>query len=101
MCYYVHVSEHIGYFPPGESIGEQLRQHRLKQRRSQADVAAHLAMLPTALSRIEHNHRNSRISTLADIARELGLEIMLVPKRVAPAVRAMLSDDPQDGARFG
>lgn len=84
-----------------ESLGAQLRRQRIRQGRSQVDVARRIAMLPQALSRIEHNHRDSRISTLADIARELGLEILLVPKRVVPAVRAMLADSPVDGARFG
>jgi len=43
------------------------------------------------LSRIEHGG-DFRVTTLLDVARVLGLEPMLVPKRSVPAVRALLAE---------
>jgi len=43
------------------------------------------------LSRIEHG-ADFRVSTLLDIARQLQLEPLLVPKEMVPAVRAVLSN---------
>ena len=44
-----------------------------------------------------------RASTLVDLVRELGHEVLIVPKRALPAIRAVLSaDDTQaEKARFG
>ena len=44
------------------------------------------------LSRIEHG-ADFRVSTLLELARELKLEPILVPKELVPAVRAVMHDD--------
>jgi len=54
-------------------------------------LASRLGVSKANVIRIEHG-RDLRVSTLLDIARELGLEPMLIPKENVPAVRALLAD---------
>ncbi|MBV8751019.1 MAG: helix-turn-helix transcriptional regulator, partial [Candidatus Eremiobacteraeota bacterium] len=61
----------------------------------QGKLAARLGISAAHLSRIEHG-ANLRVSTLLDIARELRVEPLLVPKELVPPVRALLSA-PADG----
>ncbi len=66
---------------------------------SQAELARRLGVSGANLSRIERG-ADLRVSTLIDVARALQLEPMLVPKRSAPAVRALLdeAEHPADAA---
>jgi len=81
----------------GESgaVGRILAEARERAGLSQTELARRLAVSGANLSRIEHGS-DLRVSTLLEIARELQLEPMLVPKSLAPAVRAML-EEPQGG----
>jgi predicted transcriptional regulator len=62
-------------------------------------VAKRAGLTQTYLSKIEHAKVDPRISTLQDVARAEGLEIVLVPIELVPAVRAMLSGDPKTDSR--
>jgi transcriptional regulator with XRE-family HTH domain len=68
---------------------------------SQAVVAERAGLTQTYLSKIEHAKVDPRISTLQDVARAEGLEIVLVPIELLPAIRSILSGDPKpDGRRL-
>lgn len=74
-----------------KSIGQLLAAERERQGISQGRLARTLGVSGANLSRIEHG-ADLRVSTLLDLARALGLEPMLVPKRAATAVRSVLED---------
>jgi transcriptional regulator with XRE-family HTH domain len=88
----------------GVPVGRLLAERRHARRLSQGDVAGRLGKSVANISRIEHG-ADLRVSTLLDVARELRLEPMLVPKEHVPAVRALLSslehekDAPHDDDR--
>lgn len=57
---------------------------------SQRELAAKLEMRQSQISDIEAGKRDIRISTFVEIARSLGLELVLVPRRLLPAVQYVL-----------
>jgi transcriptional regulator with XRE-family HTH domain len=73
-----------------ESLGMLLARARRERGISQAELARRLGMSGPHLSRIEHG-ADLRVSTLLDIARELKLEPVLVPKPRLATVRALLA----------
>ncbi|MBC5800559.1 MAG: helix-turn-helix transcriptional regulator [Candidatus Eremiobacteraeota bacterium] len=73
------------------SIGQLLAAERKRQGISQRSLARALKVSAANLSRIEHGS-DLRVSTLLELARALGLEPMLVPKKAATAVRSVLED---------
>jgi transcriptional regulator with XRE-family HTH domain len=75
---------------PG-AIGRILAAARQRAGLTQAELARRLAVSAANLSRIEHGS-DLRVSTLLEIARELQFEPMLIPKNLAPAVRAILEE---------
>lgn len=72
-------------------IGRLLAEERERRRISQGQLARSLGVSAANLSRIEHG-ADLRVSTLLEIARALGLEPMLVPKRAVPAVRSVIEE---------
>ncbi len=73
----------------GEGLGPLLARNRRERRVGQSELARRLGMSAANLSRIEHGS-DFRVSTLLDIARELKLEPILVPKQNVPMVRAII-----------
>jgi transcriptional regulator with XRE-family HTH domain len=69
-------------------LGASLRRARLARGIKQGELARRLGMSVANLSRIERG-ADFRVSTLLDLARELRLEPILVPKESVPAVRAI------------
>lgn len=59
---------------------------------SQEAAARRAGLTQTYLSKVERAKIDPRLSTLQDIARAQGLELMLVPSEAVPAVRALLGD---------
>lgn len=57
---------------------------------SQRELAAKLEMKQSQISDIESGKRDSRISTFVEIARSLGFELVLVPRRLLPSVQYLL-----------
>jgi transcriptional regulator with XRE-family HTH domain len=88
-----------------EGLGQLLARSRREHRVGQSELARRLGMSAANLSRIEHGS-DFRVSTLLDIARELKLEPILVPKLNVPMVRAILrasehaDDEPIERGRF-
>jgi len=65
---------------PAAEIGRQLRQAITMSGRQMHDVAAGAAMDPGQLSRLTRGAAgDARISTVARIAAELGMELRIVP----------------------
>ncbi len=81
---------------PG-SLGSLLACARRERGLSQAELARRLGMSGPHLSRIEHG-ADLRVSTLLDLARELKLEPVLVPKQRLATVRALLVAEVEDDA---
>ncbi len=79
---------------PG-SLGSLLARARRERGLSQAELARRLGMSAPHLSRIEHG-ADLRVSTLLDIARELRLEPLLVPKPHLASVRALLAAEEEE-----
>lgn len=57
---------------------------------SQRELAAKLEMKQSQISDIEAGKRDVRLSTFVEIARSLGLELILVPRPLLPAVQYVL-----------
>ena len=73
----------------GHDLVDWLTEARRGQGLSQAELAKRLGVAPSHLSRIEHG-ADPRLSTFLEIARELRIEPILVPKEYVAAVRALL-----------
>lgn len=74
-----------------QPFGSTLAGARQSRGIRQDELAHRLGLTPATLSRIEHGG-GFRVGTLLDLARELKLEPLLVPKEHVPAVRALLRD---------
>jgi transcriptional regulator with XRE-family HTH domain len=81
-------------YDPG-SLGPLLARARRERGLSQSELARRLGMSAPHLSRIEHG-ADLRVSTLLDVARELKLEPVLVPKHRLATVRALLAAEAQE-----
>lgn len=73
-----------------QHIADRLREARQAKNLSQRELSQ-LAGLPQAqISRIEANAVDLRLSSLVAIAHALDLELMLVPRKAAPAVKSLV-----------
>src|ERR1700749_2233529 len=70
-------------------IQGQVRVARESKGLTQADVGSRIGQPQSSVSRIERGG-DLRVSTLLEMARVLELEPMLIPKRLVPAVRALV-----------
>jgi transcriptional regulator with XRE-family HTH domain len=70
-------------------IGELLRAARIERRLTQEELARMLGFDVTTVARAEKGRDETRSGTLTEMARALNLELMLVPRYLVPAVRAM------------
>lgn len=80
------------------TLGDVLRKRRRERKVTLGALAARLGMSLSNISRIEHG-ADLRVSTLLDIARELKLEPILVPKEMVPSVRSLLTTTDHDVER--
>jgi transcriptional regulator with XRE-family HTH domain len=83
-------------------IGLLLKVTRKSQKLTQAQVADMAGISRPRYREIEAGSSAARTTTLINIARALGLELMLIPQAVAPAVEALLRphDDLDDLPAF-
>ena len=72
-----------------EYIQDQIRQAREARNFTQGDLGKRIGQPQSSVSRIERGG-DLRVSTLLEMARVLDLEPMLIPKRLVPAVRALI-----------
>ena len=79
-------------------IGHVLKTARLSSAMTQEQVADLAGISRPRYRDIETGVAAARTTTLINIARALGMEVMLVPQAVVPAVEALLQ--PNDGDDF-
>ncbi|WP_337269673.1 helix-turn-helix domain-containing protein [Oryzifoliimicrobium ureilyticus] len=75
-------------------IGQLLKATRKVKRLTQGQVADMAGISRPRYREIEAGSSSARTTTLINIARALGLELMLIPQAMVPAVDALLR--PQD-----
>lgn len=81
-----------------EGLASRLKAARAQKRLSQRALSQKTGLPQSHISKIESGHVDIKASSLVELARALGLEIMLVPQTVVPAVEA-LSRSPTEGER--
>ena len=77
-------------------IGERLRYARLAAAMTQEQVADLAGISRPRYRDIEKGTAAARATTLMNVARALGLEMMLVPQAMVPAVHALLRPHDDD-----
>ncbi len=88
-----------------EEIIRLLKAARKDRRMSQRVLSEKTGIAQSHISKIENGSVDITVSTLVELARALELEVMLVPRRLIPAVQSMTrsarrggSDDTADAA---
>jgi transcriptional regulator with XRE-family HTH domain len=72
-----------------QPIVTELATARRETRLTQRALGKKIGLAQSHISKIERGTVDPQLSNLLEIARALGLELMLVPKRLVPAVRAL------------
>jgi predicted transcriptional regulator len=76
-----------------QSINEQIRDIRRACHVSQKALGTAIGLPQSHVSAIETGKVDPRLSSVIEMARKLDQEVMLVPRILVPAVRAMLTGD--------
>lgn len=72
-----------------QPIVAELATARREAKLSQRALGKKIGLAQSHVSKIERGTVDPQLSNLLEMARALGLELMLVPKRLVPAVRAL------------
>jgi transcriptional regulator with XRE-family HTH domain len=72
---------------------------RTQQHLTQQTLAAKLGIRQRQISDLERSTIDPRLSTLENVARALGLELMLIPRPLISTVEALLKTGTADSAR--
>lgn len=85
-----------------KDLGLRLRKARLAARLSQEQIAQWANISRPRYRDIETGAAAARATTLVNVARALGMEMMLIPQAMVPAVQSMLQpvDDDDDRPAF-
>lgn len=91
----------IGFIVPSESaalldMGRLLKQARLAASLTQEQVADLAGISRPRYRDIERGAAAARATTLMNITRALGLEMMLIPQAMVPAVKSLLRPHADD-----
>ena len=70
----------------------ELRKARKSRRMSQREMESRTGIRQSRLSRIENGLADPKLSHAVQMARAVGLEFVLVPRRSLPAAAALLRD---------
>src|ERR1700758_3947693 len=81
---------------PLREIGEILKQARLAAKLTQQQVADMAGIARLRYGDIENGSAAARATTLINVARALGLEMLFVPQAMVPAVRALMHPHDDD-----
>jgi transcriptional regulator with XRE-family HTH domain len=82
--------------PIPKSIGHTLRERRRKLGLSQAKVAELTGKTQPQIARLEQGLGEPSFSSVVEVARSLGAELVAIPVRFLPAVRSLISSFDQD-----
>jgi len=80
----------------GEHLAHALREAREGAELSQRALSARAGLTQSHISQIERGTLEPGLATLIDLARALDLELVLVPKRLLPAVNGLLRTTPAE-----
>ena len=83
--------------PVLQPLIEELAAARRRAKLSQRALGAKVGVAQSHISKIERGAVDPQLSNLLEISRALGLELMLVPSRLVPAVRALVRPAIRDG----
>jgi len=82
-------------------FAQTLQAARAHKGLSQRALAAKLGVRQSYVSRIETAAVDPKVSSLTEIARALDLELVLIPRRLVPAVQALQrQEEPNDSTKF-
>jgi HTH-type transcriptional regulator/antitoxin HipB len=83
-------------------IQGQIREARQSKGLTQSDLGSRIGQPQSAVSRIERGG-DLRVSTLLEMTRVLGMEPILIPKHLVPAVHALIrhASDKGDASTSG
>jgi transcriptional regulator with XRE-family HTH domain len=81
--------------PVTESLGQTIRERRIRLRLSQAKVAELTGKTQSQIARLERDLGDPRISSVVQVYRSLGTELVAIPIRLLPAVRHLLAEHEQ------
>ena len=81
-------------------LGRQFREARQRAKLTQDEVASQAGLSRVSYRAIETGTAAPRAGSLVNIARALGMEMMLIPKEIVPAVQAMLHPGEEDRPAF-
>ena len=72
------------------SILKQLKIARQEKGLKQSEFGNKLGLPQSHISKVERGETDPRLSTVVDMARIVDRELILVPRRLAPAIRPMI-----------
>lgn len=81
-----------------ETIAPRLKKAREQKGLSQRALSAKTGIPQAKISKIENGVIDLRLSTLIELARNLDLDLMLVPRKSVPAVQAIIGSDAGGGS---
>lgn len=79
--------------PVLQDIAERLQAARKDKGMSQRALSKLVGMTQSHLSRIENGAVDLQLSSLIELTRTLGLELVLVPRHRVPAVQSIIRHD--------
>lgn len=79
----------MGAAAPLHPLIAELATARRQAKLSQRALGKKIGLAQSHISKIERGAVDPQLSNLLEMARALGLELVLVPKRLIPAVRAL------------
>lgn len=85
-------------YQPVEFV-EALARARRDRGLSQKALGARLGLPQSHISRIEAGKTDLRLSSLIEFARQLDLELVLVPRKYLPAIRSIIAS-PADDSQY-
>ena len=71
-------------------IIEALKSARLEKKLKQSELGSKLGLPQSHISKIEQGITDPRLSTVTDMARLLDRELVLIPRSMLPAIRALI-----------
>ena len=78
-------------------IASIISRQRVAKNLTQSNLGELLGLPQSHVSRLERGQVDLRTSSLLDLARALDMEVMLVPRRLVPAVRSLIDGEPDGG----
>jgi transcriptional regulator with XRE-family HTH domain len=75
-----------------KSLGKALRDRRKTLGLSQAKVAELTGKTQSQIARLENGLGDPRVSSVVQVSRSLGTELVAIPVRLLPAVRHLLAE---------